>query len=189
MIPRGAALLAAVLPLSACALFFHDHNDPKGVPPPVHEDISWESFIHEPWADPLHENYEELFGAPFPNPGRQHFDADRPFSDVAKYDLAFNQAAVPGARSETESGGGEYAVALRLPQSADKDVEVSTDEESIRLTATRPGETGRYRANRPEETVVPLPAGADPSTARVERDGDWIRVKFRGKKPGRPHGK
>jgi HSP20 family molecular chaperone IbpA len=189
MIPRRATLLAALLPLSGCAMIFHDHSDPKGVPPPVHEDLSWESFIHEPWRDPLQDGYEELFGAPFPNPGLQHFDADRPFSDVTKYDLAFSQIALPGTHAETESGGGEYAVALRLPRSEGKDVEVATDEQSIRLSVTRPAEASRYRSYRPEETVVPLPAGADPSTARVERDGDWVRIKFRSKAPGRPHGK
>jgi HSP20 family molecular chaperone IbpA len=208
MLGRTAPLLASLVFLSGCHLWMPDHTDTKGLPPPTrpemspasfihpwrdvlhdkYETMSWESFIHEPWRDPLHDKYEELFGASFPNPSRRHFATDLPFADVQKYDLAF-EANTRGVRSETESGGGEYAVAMQLPDSAGKDVELSTDDENIRLSVVRPLPAGRYRSYRPEETVVPLPTGADPSTARVERDGDWVRIKFRSKNPGRPHAK
>lgn len=184
-----AALLASLLGLSACHLWRPDHSDPKGLPPPSREEVTWESFFPVPWPDPLHEKYEELFLAPFPNRSSQHFAVTRPFSDVRKYDLAFHGVAVPGARTEVESAGGEHAVSLLLPGSAGKDVAVRANERSVLVSVAPRLPPHRYRAYRVEETVVPLPPGADPETARVARDGDWVRVRFNSKDQGRPNGK
>src|SRR4051812_13410966 len=138
--PRSAPLLASLLFLASCHLWMPDHTDPKGVPPPArdeldvtsfahpwrdvlhdkYETMSWESFIHEPWRDPLHDKYEELFGEPFPNRPRRHFATDLPFSDVEKYDLAFENTAAGGVRTESESAGGEHAVSMLVPDSAGK---------------------------------------------------------------------
>ena len=188
---RNAPLLVSLLLLSACRLTLPDHTDTRGAPPPAHEEITWETFFQEPWRDPLQDKYEELFREPFPNRPRRHFETTRPFSDVEKYDLAFEAAAIPGARKEIESGGGAHAVALHLPDSAGKRLEVRTEDQNVILSVERPLPERRYRVNRPEETVVPVPAGADPATARVTRDGDWVRIQFKSKNenPGRPHAK
>jgi hypothetical protein len=175
---RHAPLLAALLLSSACHGRRPDHAESKAVPPPVHEELTWESFFHEPWPDPLHEKYEDLFGKPYPNPGRQHFDTARPFADVKKFGLAFDETAVPGARAETESAAGMTAVSLQLPDSAGRAVAVRTEDKVIALSVDRPLPARRYRLYRSDEVVVPLPPGADPDTARVVRDGDWVRIKF-----------
>lgn len=179
MSTRSAPLLAALVFLAACHYRRPDHADPEGVPPPAHEELSWESFFHQPWPDPLHEKYEELFGAPYPNAGRQHFATARPFSDVKKYELAFDATAVPGTRAETESAAGLTAVSLQLPGSAGRPVAVRTDERSIALSVDRPLPARRYRVYRSDEVILPLPPRADPDTARVAREGDWVRIKFR----------
>lgn len=183
MIPRTAIPLAALAFFAACHYRVPDHADPKSAPPPAHEELSWESFFPEPWPDPLHEKYRELFGSPYPNPGRQHFATARPFSDVKKFELAFDATAVPGARAETESAAGMSAVSLRLPDSAGRPVAVRTEDQVIALSVDRPLPARRYRVYRSDEVVVPLPPGADPDTARVVRDGDWVRIKFHGRTP------
>lgn len=188
---KSPPLLASLVLLSSCAYIRPDHGDPKDLPPPVREEISWESLFWEPWRDPLHDKYEELFGRPFPNRGLQHFYTGRPFSDVKKYELAFEQAAVTGARADTVSAGGNHAVSVQLPESAGKPVSVEADEASIRLTIARPGGPHRYRVYPSDQVVLPLPAGADPGTARVTRDGDWVRITFLARAPrsgssGRP---
>ncbi len=183
MIGRFAPLFATLVLLTACHQRFPDHADPKGIPPPAAEELSWESFFREPWPDPLHEKYEELFGQPYPNRIRQHFSTTRPFSDVKKYELAFDATAVPGARAETESAGGLHAVSLQIPDSAGKPVAVRADEKGVGLSVSRGLPARRYRVYRSDELVVPLPPGADPDTARVVRDGDWIRIKFHAKSP------
>lgn len=179
---KSLPLLASLVFLSACAFIRPDHTEPKDLPPPPREEISWESLLWEPWPDPLHEKYEELFGRPFPNAGRQHFETNHPFDDVKKYQLAFEQAAVPGARAETVSGEGRHAVSLQLPDSAGKPVSVEADEKHIRLTVARPGGPHRYRVYPSDKLVLPLPPGADPGTARVSRDGDWVRITFAARK-------
>jgi hypothetical protein len=206
---RSAPLLASLALLSSCHLWMPDHTDLKGLPPPArpemnvtsfahpwrdvlhdkYETMSWESFIHEPWRDPLHDKYEELFGAPFPNRPRRHFATDRPFDDVQKFDLAFDNGSVRGTRTETESANGEHAVSMLVPDSAGKAVEVSADEQTVRVSVARPASPRRYRPARPEELYAALPAGADPGTARVVRDGDWVRINFKSKDAGRPHAK
>ena len=207
--PRLAPLLASLLCLTSCHLWMPDHTDLKGLPPPErpemspvsfahpwrdvlhdkHETMSWESFIHEPWRDPLHDKYEELFGAPFPSRPRRHFATDRPFDDVQKYDLAFDINSIRGTRTETVSDTDEHAVSMLLPDSAGKSVEVTADEKTVRVAVVRAASPRRYRPSRPEELYAALPAGADPTTARVVRDGDWVRIKFKSRIPGRPHAK
>lgn len=189
MLIRYATLLFSLACLSGCHQRRPDHTDPKGVPPPAHAELTWESFFHEPWRDPLHEKYEELFAAPFPNRSPQHFAVARPFSDVKTFGLAFDATAVAGVRPEIESGGGEHAVSMQLPDSAGKPIEVHADDAGIRLTFVRLAPARRYHTARAQETIVPLPAGADPSSARVIRDGDWVRIKFNSRDSGRPHGK
>lgn len=176
---RFAPLLAALLVLPACHVVRPDHVDPPGVPPPAREEISWESFFHEPWRDPLRDKYEELFGRPYPNPGRQHFATSRPFSDVKKFEHAFDAIAVQGARAESESAAGLHAISLQLPDSAGRQVAVRPADGSVALSVARSLPARRYRVYRSDEVVVPLPPGADPDTARVQRDGDWVRIKFR----------
>ena len=196
MLSRTAPLFAVLALLPACHVTRPDHTDPKGVPPPARDELTWESFFKEPWRDPLHDKYEELFREPFPAENAKHFSVERPFSDVKKYELAFDAVAIPGAKKEM-SAAGERAVSMLLPDSAGKTVEVKADEKNIRLSVARSLPTRRYRAYRPEELVVPTPAGADPRTARVVRDGDWVRIKFNGVSTGpvagadsgRPHGK
>lgn len=188
---KSSPLLVSLVLLSACAYFRPDHDDPKHLPPPVYEEISWESLFRVPWRDPLHDKYEDLFGKPFPNAGRQHFETNHPFADVKKYELAFEQAAVTGARADGVSGSGRHAVSVQLPDSTGKPVSVETDEASIRLTIARPGGPHRYRVYPSDQVVLPLPAGADPGTARVTRDGDWVRITFLARAPrsgssGRP---
>lgn len=205
--PRSAMLLASLLLLTSCHLWMPAHTDPKGLPPPAREEMSlgsfahpwsgvlhdkyetmsWESFIHEPWRDPLHDKYEELFGSPFPNRPRRHFATDRPFDDVQKYDLAFDNSSIRGTRTETESANGEHAVSMLVPDSAGKSVEVSADDKTVRVAVVRPASPRRYRPSRPEELYAALPAGADPGTARVVRDGDWVRIKFKSRISGRTH--
>lgn len=156
---RFAPLLAALLVLPACHVVRPDHVDPPGVPPPAREEISWESFFHEPW--------------------RQHFATSRPFSDVKKFEHAFDAIAVQGARAESESAAGLHAVSLQLPDSAGRPVAVRPADGSVALSVARSLPARRYRVYRSDEVVVPLPPGADPDTARVQRDGDWVRIKFR----------
>lgn len=170
--------LASLLLLSACAAIRPDHSEPKDLPPPAREEISWESLFWEPWGDPLHEKYAELFGKPFPNAGRQHFETDHPFDDVKKYQLAFEQAAVTGARSD--SAGKE--VSLDLPGSAGKALSIEADDNNIRLTVARHSAPRRYQIYPGEQVVLPLPQGADPATARMTRDGDRIRITFQERK-------
>lgn len=98
---KSPPLLASLLLLSACAAIRPDHTEPKDLPPPPREEISWESLFWEPWGDPLHEKYAELFGKPYPNAGRQHFETDHPFDDVKKFQLAFEQEAFTAARTRT----------------------------------------------------------------------------------------
>lgn len=172
-------LLVSLLLLPACAA----HRAPEGLPPPAQLDITWESFFREPWPDPLHENYEDMFGKPFPNPTRQHFSTNQPMADVAKYELGLEGTAVPGARIQSESGAGWTALALELPDSKGKEVSVSADEKAVRLKVERPQPASRYRFFRSDDLVFPLPAGADPATARMERDGDRVRITFIAKKP------
>lgn len=167
-------LLASLVLLSACAAIRPDHTEPKDLPPPPRDEISWESLLWEPWPDPLHEKYEELFGRPFPNAGRQHYETDHPFDDVKKYQLAFEQAAIPGIRSL----GSPREVVLDLPGSAGKTIAVKADDRTVRVTVAPPAAPRRYRVYRPEELVLPLPSGADPDTARVTRDGDRVRITF-----------
>lgn len=175
---KSPPLLASLLLLSACAAIRPDHTEPKDLPPPPREEISWESLFWEPWGDPLHEKYEELFGKPFPNAGRQHFETDHPFDDVKKYQLAFEQAAVAGARVETLN----REVTLDLPGSAGKALAIEADDKNIRLTVARYHAARRYQISPEEQVVLPLPAGADPGTARMTRDGDRIRITFQERK-------
>lgn len=182
MLGRYTPLLASLVLLTACHHRVPDRGDLKGVPPPAKE-LTWESFFRARWPDPLHEKYEELFGKPFPNPSSRHFSTGRPFSDTKKYELEFDATAVPGARAETESAAGAHAVSLELPDSADKAVAVKADDKGIRLTVSSPQAARRYRVYRSEELLLPLPDGADPATARVVRDGDWVRIKFHDRKP------
>ncbi len=186
MLAKYIPLLAALLGLAACHQRLPDNTDLKGVPPVAHEELSWESFFHEPWPDPLHEKYEELFNAPFPNRSPQHFAVARPFSDVQKYDIAFDATAVPGARTEVESGGGKHAVSMQLPDSAGKPVEVRTEDHSVVLSVRPKVPVRRYRMYKSEEKVIPLPPDADPDSARVVRDGDWVRIQFKSKSPPKP---
>ncbi len=172
-------LLVSLLLLPACRY----HRAPEGLPPPAHEEITWESFIREQWPDPLHEKYEDLFDKPFPNPTRQHFSTSRPMADVTKYELALEQTAVPGARVKSESGAGWHALALELPDSSGKEVSVRADDKAVRLTVERPQAASRYRFFRSDDLVLPLPPGADPASARVERDGDRVRITFLARKP------
>lgn len=170
-------LLVPLLLLSAC-----HHRAPEGLPPPSREEITWETFFREPWRDPLHEKYEDLFGKPFPNPTGQHFSTSQPMADVAKYELEFEGTAVPGARVRSETGAGWTALDLELPDSTGKEVSVRADERAVRLTVERPRPPNRYRFFRSDELVVPLPPGADPATARMERDGDRVRITFLARK-------
>ncbi len=181
MFAKALPLLAATVLLTACHRIRPDNTDSKFVPPPVREHLTWESFFHEPWPDPLHDKYQELFATPFPNRSPQHFEIGEPFDDVNKYDLAFEATAVPGAQSEAESGGGKHAVSIRLPDSAGKSIEMRPDAGFLILSVKRPVPAHRYRAYRNEDRAVPIPPGADPSTARLVRDGDWVRVKFAAK--------
>ena len=183
---KFASFLAALIVLTACHQRRPDNTDLKGVPPLVHEELSWESFFYEPWPDPLHGKYEELFNAPFPNHSLQHFAVNQPFADVLKYDLAFDATAVPGTHSETESGGGKHAVSMQLPASAGKPVVVQVDAKNIRLSVRPSLPAHRYRVYRTEEKIIPLPEGADPDTARVVRDGEWVRIKFNSKDAKKP---
>lgn len=171
-------LLVSLLLLPACA-----HRAPEGLPPPAQLDITWESFFREPWPDPLHEKYGDLFAKPFPNPTGQHFSTNQPMADVAKYELEFEGTTVPGARVRSESGAGWAALALDLPDSTDKEVSVRADDKAVRLTVERPQPASRYRFFRSDDLVFPLPAGADPATARMERDGDRVRITFLARKP------
>jgi hypothetical protein len=203
---RSAPLLASLALLSSCALWMPDHTDPKGLPPPArpalsvnsaahpweilhdkYETMNWETFIHVPWRDPLHDKYEELFGDAFPSRPSRHFATDRPFDDVQKYDIALEASAIRGARTETASANGEHALSVLVPDSAGKAVEVSADEKTVRIAVVRPAPSRRYRRMRPEELYAALPAGADPRTARVVRDGDWIRVNFKSIDAGSTH--
>ena len=179
---KSLPLLASLVFLTACAAIRPDHTEPKDLPTPPREEISWESLFWEPWRDPLHEKYEELFGRPFPNAGRQHYETDHPLDDVKKYQLAFEQAAVSGARSSRSSSEGRSEVSLEVPGSAGKAIAVEADERNIRLTVARPSPARRYRVYPDEELVLPLPTGADPGTARVTRDGDWVRITFLARK-------
>lgn len=172
-------LLVPLLLLSAAC----HHRAPEGLPPPAQQELTWETFFREPWPDPLHEKYEELFDKPFPHPTPQHFSTNQPMADVAKYDLEFEGTAVPGAKVASESGSGWTALALELPDSAGKEVAVSADERAVRLKVRRPQPPSRYRFFRSDELVFPLPPGADPATARLERDGDRVRVTFLARKP------
>lgn len=180
---QSAALLASLSLLAGCHYVRPDHTDARGVPPPPREEITWESFFWEPWPDPLHEKYEELFGRPYPNPGEQHFETDRPFSDVRKFDLAFADTAVPGTRVERASAEDRQEVALELPGSAGLPIAVRADERFVRLTVARPRSPRRYRVYPTDELVLPLPEGADPATARVARDGDRVRITFLARRP------
>lgn len=170
--------LVPLLLLPAC-----HHRAPEGLPPLAREEITWETFIRKQWPDPLHEKYEDLFGKPFPNPTGQHFSTSRPMADVRKYELEFEQTAVPGARVERQAGTGWTALSLELPGSADKEVSVRADDRKVRVTVARPVTASRYRVYPSEDLYFPLPADADPATARVERDGDRVRITFAAKSP------
>ncbi|UPT75150.1 MAG: hypothetical protein M0D55_05420 [Elusimicrobiota bacterium] len=162
---------------------------PEGRPPPRGEELSWESFFHHPWPDPLHEKYEDLFGAPFPNRSPQHFSLRRPFSDVIKYDLAFETIAIPGARTESETAAGRHSVNLLLPGSAGRDVTLRPGPQDVTVVVAKSGPARRLRSYRSEERVVPLPPEADPASARLARDGDWLRITFNAKDARRTDGK
>jgi hypothetical protein len=172
-------LLVSLLLLPACRY----HRAPEGLPPPAQEELTWESFFREPWPDPLHRKYEDLFDKPFPNPTRQHFSTSLPMADVTKYELEFEGTAVPGARVKRESGAGWHALALELPDSSDKEVSVRADDKAVRLRVGRPTAPRRYRFFRSDDLILPLPPGADPATARMERDGDRVRITFLARKP------
>jgi len=179
---KAKPLLASLLLSTGCHLWRPDHGDSKGVPPPPRDEITWETFFPEPWPDPLHEKYAELYGKDFPNPGRQHFETDRPFSDVIKYDQAFAAIAAPGTRAVAD---GTPSLTLNLPESASKVVTVKADDLKVTVSIARAQNPHRYRLYRSEEVVFPLPAGADPATARVERDGDRVIVRFQSRAPAR----
>lgn len=171
---QAKPILAALILTTGCHLYKPDHSDPRGVPPPATGEITWESFFPEPWPDPLHEKYEEMYARTYPNPGRQHFETERPFSDVEKYNQAFEALAVPGTRV----AAADMAVTLELPDSAAKTVSVKADEKGVRVTVWAPSNGHRYRVYRSQELVYPLPADADPASARMEREGDRVRILF-----------
>lgn len=186
---RAAAAALLLAALGSCRSLNPDHSDPPGQPPRASEELTWETFFHEPWPDPLHEKYADLFGAPYPAAGNQHFETKRPFADVRKYDLAFENTAIPGARAETETAAGRHTVSLMLPGSAGRPIAVRPGTRVVTLVMSKPGPPRRWRAYRAEERVVPLPPLADPASARLTRDGDWVRITFAEKTSGGNDGK
>jgi len=57
---------------------------------------------------------------------------------------------------------------------------VSTRPQALQNQPAAPSAAATISRCRAEEKVIPLPPGADPDTARITRDGDWVRVKFNG---------
>lgn len=136
-----------------------------------------EFFFPEMGVDPMRRKYEELFGHPYPPPGNQQFEASSPFSEVRRFNDAFDRA-VAGERTVLSSNGNQLTVAIVLPNSEKKDLRVFVNEERILLSLATPAPPSPYYIVRRQELSIPSPDGVDPSTAKIDRTGDEIRISF-----------
>ena len=140
-----------------------------------------------PGADPIRQEYEQLFDQPYPPPGHNPFAADSPFTEVRRFNEAFDTYAVAGARTEVKQDGDMLTVSVLVPDSAKKDLHVSVNDERILLSLAAPQPLSPYRIARHENLSVPDPPGIDPATALVDRRGDEIRVSFMTADDSGPH--
>lgn len=108
-------------------------------------------------------------------------------------------AAQPGGagdalRARVERSTREVALVLELPGLDRKGLRVDVDESAVsasweeRREQVRRDAAGRdlYRSvsSRRQQAVLPVPEDAEPRGARVEKDGDAVRVVFPRRKPG-----
>jgi hypothetical protein len=179
---RSDRLAAAVLTVLACA-FRAPAEDPGRAGERRSDEVTpygrvREFFFHEARPDPLHEKYEELFAAPFPDKEFHQFSPFRPFEDVKKFNDAFEARGVDGGREEVSREDGRVTVAIHSPRSAGKPLDWRVNEERILLSFPPEGPARRYRVQRARERVIPMPLEADHESASVRRDGDWIKFAF-----------
>jgi hypothetical protein len=136
------------------------------------------------------ETYQRLFGeappagdpaAALETAADRAFPSHNPFLGDGR-GLTLDGDLKPGLRGRVVENGPEVALEVALPGVGDRPVEVRAAENVVRLAywddvALRgPGTAldGRKRVVH----LFPLPAGADAASARLERDGESVRVVF-----------
>ncbi|MBI4377058.1 MAG: hypothetical protein HY549_11480 [Elusimicrobia bacterium] len=135
-------------------------------------------FLHEAKPDPLHSKFEELFGEPFPDKGIPVLRKFQPFRDVQQFETAVQRHA-SGLRTELQSMERSLILLVEVPGLEDKKVEVSINRERIRLSYRARQAPGPYRIAKATDQEIPLPEGADPDSAVVDRRGERLRITFR----------
>lgn len=137
-----------------------------------------EAFFKDARPDPLHDKYEELFGEPWPEPGFHQFSPTKPFSEVRKFNAAFDLRGAAGARVETRAVDGRERLEILLPGSAGRTLEVRVDGEKVAISLPSTAPPARWRVRRSEEHLVPLPRDVDMDTVVVECDRDAVVVNY-----------
>lgn len=129
--------------------------------------------------DPLHVEYEELFGEPYPayRDGPRPLRPMRPFEDVEAFNRAFDRVT-SGVRASVSRTAERVVLRVELPGSSGRPLEVRADSRWVRLSSRPAATSSAWRVSRGGEHWVPLPEQADFRSAEARREGDVVEITF-----------
>jgi HSP20 family molecular chaperone IbpA len=137
-----------------------------------------EFFFHEARPDPLREKYEEMFGEPYPEEGFHQHKPFRPFQDVQRFNEAYELRGIAGARADLSETADAKVLKIELPGTASRPLSVRVDDEKVALSLGPSEAPRRWFVAKAEEHVVATPEGVVAETAKVDREGDVVRITF-----------